>query len=957
MYKLLSILFFILPLSIFGQIKRTGTPQIHNYSKSEYNAGTQNWAIAQDDKGFMYFANNDGVLRFDGLHWDLFKIKPSSPVRTVFIDSKNRIFVGLLNDFGMLQPDQTGKYKFQSLKHLLPNPDMEFEEIWKIHEISEGIVFQSFDFMFILNDNQVKVIQPKKQFHFSFNVNGRLFLQEPGMGLFEYKNGAVSRLPWDDELVDKDIWSMLAVDKDKILIGTDRFGIYLLENGTLKKWNTPASEMVKEYKLFSAAPVTGDNFAFGTITGGIVICNSDGEILQHINRIEGLQNSTVLSLYPDRNKNLWLGLDNGIDYMEINSPVSYISTHKGLGAGYAAQIFNNKLYLGTNQGLFVKPFSDFTGKDENFQFIENTTGQVWSLEVFDNQLICGHNFGTFLIRDGQATQISDEQGAWKFIRLRQHPESLLGGHYNGLQLLKKENGRWQFANKLKGFDESSRHLVQDENGRIWMSHEAKGVFKIRLNNKLDSVLNYKLYTSKQGLPSDEMNIIFNFKNSMFVSTTNGIYRYNSSQDRFQISEELTRFFDFQGQLKTLKTDSEGNIWFVTENESGVFRLNEDLTYTKITSPFKELDDKYISAFEYIYPFNNTNVFLGIDNGFAHYSSNYPKSYTQPFRSYITRIEIPYLDSVLFLNRNSAEQDYEFPFKKNSFRFHYAAPFYENQEQLQFSYFLENYSEDWSEWSSIGFKEFINLYEGDYTFKLKTKNVYGTESEISEFSFSIEPPWYRSVAAYYSYVILFAGLVILFFRLFLYRMKIIRAREISKHRVELQAKEERFQRQSLEAEREIVKLRNERLVDEMLFRDKELANQTMAIIQKNRFLVKLKEELQRLENIPGNEKLIKKLTSINKKIDKEIDDKKQNQVFETYFDEVHNEFFERLKEKYPQLSPREMRLCAFIRMNLTSKEIAALSNITDRGVEVSRYRLRKKLGLERDINLSVFLSNI
>ena len=182
MYKyFFFILLFIFPAVLTSQVKFIGTPQIHNYLKSEYNAGTQNWAINQDKNGFMYFANNDGVLRFDGVNWDLFQVSQPSPVRSVYIDSNDRIFVGMFNDFGILQQNSSGRLEYQSLRNLLPDSTIGFDEIWKIHEIPQGIVFQSFDYVFILNDNSLEIIKPQRQFNFSFNVNGRLFLHEPGV--------------------------------------------------------------------------------------------------------------------------------------------------------------------------------------------------------------------------------------------------------------------------------------------------------------------------------------------------------------------------------------------------------------------------------------------------------------------------------------------------------------------------------------------------------------------------------------------------------------------------------------------------------------------------------------------------------------------------------------------------------------------------------------------------------
>jgi DNA-binding CsgD family transcriptional regulator/ligand-binding sensor domain-containing protein len=905
----------------------------------------------------MYFANNDGILRFDGFHWDLVEISRSSPVRSIAVDEENRVFAGLNNDFGVLLQNGTNPPSFQSLRHLLPNPDIEFGEIWKIHKIPQGIVFQSFDYLFLLNNNQIEVIEPQSRFHFSFNVNGRLFLHEPEVGLFEYINGMINKVPWAGDLKNTEIWSILEIKDNHLLIGTRNNGIYKFENGILSRWATPANELISKNKLFSGSKIMDDQFVFGTILDGIVITDTDGNILQHINRERGIQNNTVLSIFTDRKKNLWLGLDNGIDYIEINSPLSFITENEGLGTGYCSKVFNNKLYLGTNQGLYIKSLNNFSESEEPFKLVENTAEQVWSLDIFDDQLICGHNSGTFLIQNDRAVNISEEEGAWKYIRLKENPDLLLGGHYNGFVLLQKTSDGWAFYKKVKGFNESSRFIFEDDKGIIWISHGGKGVFRVRLNETKDSVVQYRIYTETDGLPSNENNILFSLNNEFFISGIDGIYSYQESSDSFKIYEQFNELSSLNGQLLTLKTDESGNIWFIAQNESGVLRRNEDLKYTKITAPFKQLDDKYVNGFEFVYPYSSDHVFLGLDNGFAHYSSKILKSYSEEFQCFITKVEMLSVDSTIYFNPNYLNVDVEIPFKKNAIRFHFASPFFENLEQLQFSYYLENYSEEWSGWTSDSYRDFTNLPEGDYTLKIKAKNIYDVESEVSAFSFTVLPPWYRSQLAYLAYFIFSVLLIFLIYKFVLYRIELSQKKEVLKHEAELQKKEEQFQHQALVAEKEIIRLRNEKLQNEMLHRDKELANQTMNIIHKNKSLLQIKEEIQQLLNRTNDSQLKTKLVLLNKKLNKEIDNKQQNQIFETYFDEVHEDFFKHLKQNFPDLSPREMRLCAYIRMNLTSKEIAALLNITERGVEISRYRLRKKLNLSRDTNLSTFLSNI
>jgi DNA-binding CsgD family transcriptional regulator len=307
--------------------------------------------------------------------------------------------------------------------------------------------------------------------------------------------------------------------------------------------------------------------------------------------------------------------------------------------------------------------------------------------------------------------------------------------------------------------------------------------------------------------------------------------------------------------------------------------------------------------------------------------------------------------------NNDGLSYTFPYRKNSFRFHYTAPFFENLDDLKFSYYLENFTDDWSAWTTNIYKDFTNLPFGKYSFKIKALNYYGIESEVSEFRFTVLPPWYQTSIAYAFYILFLLTATVL--TIIVVRNRHERAKELEKqkHKKELQAKEEMFQHQAVVAEKEIIKLRNDKLRADMIYRDKELANQTNNIIQKNKFLMKLNQEFQKIQSTTDDSTVKSKMVILKKRVDKELDNEQQNILFETYFDEVHTDFFDRLKEQYPQLSPKDLKLCAYIKMNISTKEIATLLNITDRGVEISRYRLRKKMDLTREINLSTFLAGV
>lgn len=956
MKQTLIIFFCLVSITGYGQIKSIGSPHIQNFPKSEYNAGTQNWDVEQDHNQFMFFANNQGVLTYDGVHWELIEIISSRPTRAVLCSSENKNYVGFFNDFGTLEPRENGSLTFHSLRSLLPEDILHFDDVWNIFELENEIVFQSYDYLFILKDDTIKVIQPQNRFHFSFKVGNRLYVQEPEVGLFEYTNDSLILAEWSLELRTKEITSILAAPFNKLLICTLGSGVYILENDRIQTWDSPVNQELTEDKIYSAEIIVGEHMAFGTILNGLYITDSEGKLVKHINKQSGLQNNTILSICNDDAGNLWLGLDNGIDYVEINSPISYIRAEDMLGSGYSSIVFEDKIYLGTNTGLFVKSMQDFENNRGEFRLVENTGGQVWSLDIFDGNLLCCHNSGTFQIEGERGIQISDVPGAWKYIGLKNQPDKLIGGHFNGLVILKKEGKQWKFLKKVKGYETSSRFLVHDAEGDIWISHGAIGIMKLSLDETYDTILSQEIFTAENGLPSSERNIAFEYQNEVLVSSTAGLFVFDKGRNSFLKSGSLETKFRFNGRLMRFTQMVNGDIWFVTKEEAGVLRLNEDNSYTKIMNPLMSLVEKFVVEFECLYPYNNRHIFIGIDDGFAHYAPGLPKVYDLPYVSYITGIDIASIDSIIKPLASRPDQ-LKIPYRKNQIRFSFAAPVFENQNQLQYSYYLENYSDEWSDWSPLTYKEFSNLYEGDYTFHVKARNIYGTESTSDSFEFTIVPPWQRSKAAFYSYIFLFLLFILLLVLFIRKRIEISRQKERAEHEEELRRKEEELENQKIIAEKEIIRLRNDKLTAEMGHRDKELANQTMNIIQKNRLLKKLKDELDLILESSKNPEVKTKLLVISRILNKEIDNKKQNQIFETYFEAVHDKFFEVLKEKHPKLSPRDCYLCAYIKMNLSSKEIASLLNISSRGVEISRYRLRKKLDLEREENLSVYLSNL
>ena len=946
-----SVIFFLifLNISVFSQIQDIGTSFIINYHRSNYNAGSQIWDVQQGNNGMMYFANNNGLLEFDGVFWNTYPLPNNSVVRCLNIDSDGKIYSGGFNEIGYFKKDNIASNKFYSLTHLLSDEAKNFDEVWKIVIHPDGIIFQSFNQLMIYKDSAITVIPAPSKFHFSFYVNGEYYVNDMKEGLMRYARGRLFHLKGVDIIKGKQISGIFEHD-NKLYISSYSDGVYVYNGNSLKSWSTDINKFLKKNQIYCSFKTSNGNFAFGTIQNGLLISKPEGNPIQHLNMNDGLQNNTILSIGEDYQGNLWLGTDHGIDYIENNSPLSSISNNYGISSGYSAIIDQNNLYLGTNQGLFYKKLNSKNLDNKKFNIVENTGGQVWSLNKIDNTLFCGHNNGTFIIQGDKSKQISDISGGWIYLKTPNNDNKVISGTYSGLVLYEKINGEWKFKKQYLGFSESARLMAFDNDGSLWMTHGYKGIYHFFFSNDYEIIEDVKFYSSTNSKLSNQLFGLGKINNKIVFLTGKGLVNYSAKSDDFVSNTFFIKNIG-NNRVRSFKVDVNKNIWYCTLN-LGVLRVAEDGRYTNITLPFKQLEGQFINGFEFVYPYNEHNVFLATENGFVNYKPGYNKNYDISFNTYLRSVYFFKTDSTKYFTENPIPFNIKHSF--NHIEFTFSSNDFINSKRMMYSTFLEGFDENWSGWYHKNTKEYTNLDEGEYVFKVRAKNIYGKISKTESISFVISPPFYRSLAAYIIYFILLFLFTILVFLIIRRRINILKIKQQAKQQELYIKRVNELKREALENEKEMIRLRNDQLRQGIKQKNKELANSTLETIHKNKILIKLRDELKILLNSLIVEKNQYQLKKVIQRINKEINSDKQWKVFETHFENVHEEFLERIKKTYPSLTPRELKLCAYLRMNISSKEIAVLMNISLRGVEISRYRLRKKLNLERKINLTDFI---
>lgn len=974
-FVLFSPLTSLFSLELQAQSFPSGIPFIKNYSKNDYHAATQNWAIGQDKRGVMYFGNNYGLLEFDGVTWQQFPLPNQTIVRSLAIDEQGRIYVGGQGEIGYFFPDERGSLQYHSLVDLVPKGDRDFADVWRIFVTQEGVFFATFTVIFQLQNGQITVIHPtqeKHHFDFAFYINDQLLVSELNVGLQVYEHGKwkiISDAPVFKELK---IATLLANEKSSLLVTTYKEGIFSLQKDTLQQWQTAADNFLKTHQIYTAHKLSNGNYAIGMSNDGLIILAKNGQILQHFTEGKGIRNRTVLAIFQDQSGNLWLGLDNGIAYIELSSPLTFFNTQTGLpGTAYSSLVHDDKLYLATNNGVFYKPMDASATPLSNMPFkeIANTKGQAWSLQKVGDKLLLGHHEGAFEIVGEVAQKITDPYGSWLFTPLNQKDNYILEGTYTGLMLHElDENGRWLNHQNIANFEESARIIEQDDVGNIWIAHGYKGVYKLRLSDDLKQVEQMQFYNSKHGFPSDIFISLYKINGEIVFGTQQGVYRYNEQMDRFEKNDFLNELLGETKHIRRLEEDEQGNIWFSADKEVGILKKIPGKGYQVETTLFNRIKGELVDGFEHFNTEHTEHVIIGLQEGFAHFSPSVSKHYDTPFHTLIRQVRVTApKDSLIFngdyrdAHQTTLQQPLEliprFSHRFNAFRFQYAAAFYEGGEHNQFRYFLEGFDDHWSEWTPQTAKEYTNLPFGYYTFKVKAKNVYDVEGEEAVYAFSIAPAWYETVWAKMVYVLL--GLLALWalYGYILSRFKKEQQRMQAEKQAALEEKERQRRREAEKAEKAIIELKNKNLQAQIAHTNQELATSAMHLIQKNEALSQLKKQLQQLTLNSKEWTTQKTIKKLQKQIDENMELDEDWEQFAIHFDRVHENFLQRLRTNYPKLTAKDLRLCAYLRMNLSTKEIAPLLNISVRGVEVSRYRLRKKMALEKSDNLNEVMMGV
>jgi serine phosphatase RsbU (regulator of sigma subunit)/ligand-binding sensor domain-containing protein len=852
----------ILP-TLNSQTNQNGIPIIKHYSPENYKAHTQNWAIVKDKRGYMYFGNNFGVLQYTGTNWNLFQSIHSSAIRSLAVDKNGFVYYGSSQDFGVLIPDSVGNLTLFSLYQHYFKSKADFNDIWCIHVIGDEIYFQSNEKLFrlkmpisigdnVVSKDKYSVISPSNAFHWSFGVYDKFYVREFEKGLFVMNGDKLELVPGGEIFANLRIYAMLPYIDGKIMVVTREKGLFIFNpksnSNTIEEFKCQANKEIIESLVYGGASLPNGHFAVSTLNNGVFIINTKGQLIEHLNIQSGLPDQQIYAVFADKNSgNLWLTTsENGIFNAYTGSPFREWNKNNGLN-GIAVDIvkFKNSIYIVTNNGLFV--LDELSPGQSGFTAVEGLSGESWDLQIvsFENQneqkLLVAATSGIYEVNGKVAKQILNTPNALQLKQSKKRKNQVYIGYLDGFGSIEfdNKNGKWNFNGKSNAILQTIRAIYETPDGQIFLGTQVSGFLKLKSHEDI----NPTLIDAGKGLPVTGSDFkLFEVDNELVFATQNGLFTFNETTEKV---EPYLRFG------KDLSNGSFG-VYHIEPSSDGywvsLYSNNLKTNTWQGIAKFKKKNGGFEKeeTFSAIIPEkaalalfdDRQHLWVSNDKGLFKFDKQNKKNYNQEFFVNILKVTTTD-DSLLFAGTYGREVDgtlmlsFEQPeelkpvlkYRNNQIRFEYSSGFYEKEENTLYSYRLIGLESRWSKWSVENKFPYTNLPPGKFRFEVRAQNIYGITSEPAYFEFTILPPWYRTILAYFLFVFILALFIWFIVKLNIKRLEREKVRlegivterttEIRLKNIKLEQQNEEIlaQRDEIELQRDKVMLQKEQIEDQ------------------------------------------------------------------------------------------------------------------------------------------------
>lgn len=738
-----------------------GRPLISHYDPQAYQGHPQNWSIVQGKDGRIYTGTNDNIHEYDGRRWRQIEDAPNTTIRSMDPSPDGRIYIGAQGEIGYLEPDDYGRMAYHGLNDELPDAVDDLGDVWRTHVTEEGVYFSTFDVLIRYSESEVETWRHDNGFHFAHAVGDRLFVLVPGKGLKELRADELETVPGGEVLAEARVYAMEALpDQDGMLIATGSEGFYLWQDDEIVPWTTDADQHLEEEFLYHATVLSDGRVLAATVTDGLFLLDGQGRWLSHVNRENGLPVNEVNFVYEDSSGGVWLAQDLGLSRLEWHHPVTVFDDENGpAGTVLETQRHDGVLFAGTTRGLFyLEP-----GPMPQWQPVGDIETEVWGLGSQDDRLFAASHRGVYEIHGDEATTIHElSHPAASLLPSQDHARRLYLTTRDGELLgLQEAEGEWGLLGTVEDLPSTMTRSVFSDAGDIWLGSEHAGLIRVVMDEAtFPDDVQVKPYGRAEGLSTIENAFPFEISDDIYVRGQTGLHRFDSEQENFSVPAEFKDVFAHKSlQPTSPHKDAEDKIWMVlgeeggdvhefghvSQDAGGEYRWQSDET-------FNSLENAYVHRMHV----DEDGVFWFSGVNLWRYDSTLASDSTTSFDVLIR--DVSDTRGASWLDRIGTDEGWVLPYSDNRIGFEIAVPRFDRGANPEFQVKLAGLEADWSGWTRDPVTEYVNLWEGEYEFKVRARDQYGNVSDVTAFEFSVLPPWYRSNLAYLAYVLLLGGTV-------------------------------------------------------------------------------------------------------------------------------------------------------------------------------------------------------
>ncbi|WP_158021913.1 two-component regulator propeller domain-containing protein [Flammeovirga pacifica] len=896
-------------------------------------------SLIQDKEGFIWVGyNNKGVSCFDPTLETFQHYQPNESttslisngtVNCLFEDTEQNLWIGTEDGVSVVQKDRTS-----SIKYINNGQGINGSSVYDIVEDKWNRIW--------LATNNRKLSM--------YNKNTKEFSE------IEYTDLALEALEDNEK---KNLW----IFNDTLLYVCSNGGGLAEYNLLSGKYNTfieenngPSSNNIRDI-------IQVDNKLWLANDGaGLDIFDVNTKTFENISNSkvdpQSISSNVIWSLYKDKQENVWLGCYlQGVDKYDPRK-------------NFFSQITNDPC---SSSSIPNKPVLSIYNDSQKNLWVGSDWGGL-------HKMIQDHQFEHYDI-DGKVTN-KDVYDVVKCIDEDKFGNLIVGTYSEGLRIYQKGNRDYKHIKRnIKDKGLPSNHIwsiLTDSKGITWLGTLGGGIGQYDPVSKECKTLELEYITAAQHLV---YHIYEDSKSNIWFSTDGGVVIYERDKDQwnYELLKPLIKENHNISYVKSVYEDKLKHMWMATASglvkylpESKEFKTLDEtdgiaqlpllniisdnlgnliIISKQYISKLRLSDEKIVSfhipnnSFNYNSAAKNEKgeILVGGTEGITLCNPIFLEENSQRPPVFITGFDIfnePQLpnDSTSVLSKSVIEtKTITLDYWQSVFNFKYCAINFTETDRNQYAYQLEGFDKNWNFVGDRRLASYTNLDPGKYTFKVMASNNHGIwNKEGASIDVIIKGPFWYS-----NWFRLFAILICL---LLFYLL----------HRVRMMNVKKKFALERIQADREQIKIQNNTLEKELDETKSELTNITISHLHKNQSLQQIKAKLEQMSvNFGSTEK--RKIKNLVREIDKESENHSYWDEFEHEFNKSHNNFLERFKHEYPDLSKRELRICAYLRMDLDNQEIGTLMNISIRTVETARYRIRKKIGLEQRKSLSKMIN--